>query len=363
MSETSAWIGWQVGMTGPAVKLAKEKIKSKFSYGKALDDTQVFGADLQIALITYQNKKNADPAYTGPKLRTDGVLDYNTQDALGMVFHAPPEPVSVCLSINGAGSTWSQGYPYDIGETLDKSRCWHQPIGYDTTPVPMMRGVATGVTEVIRQLDMPRGSRGLNCTVLPWQVVAYSMGSIVWMTVLMRVLYGDLGRFKATYMGSSSFGNPMRQANHSFPGGIAVDGEGIVSPTAHDVPDAHWDFTALKGMVGAPGTDMYAHVGGADKSDLTVADERSVWKIVATGNPLSLAEALLMLVAEPSFKGTAAAAGAAFEALGFFVVHGITAHTSYQFVQPIDGDLRSCWDIAREHAADMVARLPRAIAS
>jgi hypothetical protein len=81
----------------------------------------------------------------------------------------------------------------------------------------------------VRQLFLPRPQfGGRNCTEIPWFVpLAYSMGSIVWMIVLMRVLYGDLQQFKHTYMGSNSFGNPKRQENHAFPGAIPVPGSGI----------------------------------------------------------------------------------------------------------------------------------------
>jgi hypothetical protein len=262
------------------------------------------------------------------------------------------------FSVGGAGSQFNIGYQWDLGEALDKSRCYHQPIGFNTNPVPMNPGVQDGINEFIRQLNMPRPQfGGRNCTTIPWGTcLAYSMGSIVWMHILMRVLYGDMQQFKSTYMGSNSFGNPMRQNGHAFPGAIPVPGEGIAwTSLVHDVPDVHWDFTARKGMIGSPGNDLYADVEG---SPLTVSDMRAVWAIVNTGNPLSLTEAVAMLLLHPTFSGGIAVAEAAFKALDFFVVKGLTPHTSYQFVQPIVGDSRDCWRIALDHSADMVARVP-----
>jgi hypothetical protein len=88
-----AWIGWQVGMSSPTVQAAKRKLRGKFSYAKQLDDTEYFGTDLQAVLSTYQSRKNPDLVAAGkPPLRIDGVLDYATQDALGMISHAPPAP-------------------------------------------------------------------------------------------------------------------------------------------------------------------------------------------------------------------------------------------------------------------------------
>jgi hypothetical protein len=193
------------------------------------------------------------------------------------------------------------------------------------------------------------------------------MGSIVGMIVLYRVMYGDLQRFKSTYMGSSAFGNPKRPRDHVFPDGIPVGGEGIAwvpgdFDAAHPVPDTHWDFVSSKGMVGGTGDDLYAKIGAPDQfleSDvLTVDDMRAVWHIINTGNPLTLAEQIAKLVLSPSFSEVEGAFGAAWNAAEFFMVKGLSPHTTYQFVQPRAGDPRSAWDHALWHSADMVARLP-----
>jgi hypothetical protein len=287
----------------------------------------------------------------------DGVVSDTDLLALGIAIPFVPEPQCVIFSIGGAGSTWNAGYPFDIGETLDKSKCWHQPIGYNTNPFPMNTGVQDGIQEFIRQLDMPRGSKGLNCTQLPWGGVFYSMGALVGMAVLDRIFHGDLGRFKATYMGSSTFGNPRRQKDHSFPGCTWSSGEGISTPTDHDMPAAHWDFAADKHMPGSSGDDLYTKMAD-DENAQTTKNMRAVWDIVNKGNPISLAEAVLMLLVNPSFQGGYDAAVAAFKALDFFVIKGVTPHTRYQFTLPIENDPRDCWELARAHMADLVARLP-----
>jgi hypothetical protein len=289
----------------------------------------------------------------------DGVVSDNDLHELGITVPVVVEPVCVVFSINGAASTWSMGYPYDIGETLDKSKMWHQPIGYDTRPFPMRTGVQDGIRELIRQLDMPRGSRGLNCTVLPWAFIAYSMGALAAMAVLDRVLHGDLGRFKSTYIGSATFGNPRRQNGHTFPGCINSDGEGIALPNDHDMPDTHWDFAASKAMPGSSGDDLYTKIGIPGENPTTQKDMRAVWDIVNTGNPTSLAIAVLMLLAHPGFSGGYSAAVAALHALNFFVVKGVSPHVRYQFCLPLANNSRDCWELAREHMADLVARVPR----
>lgn len=361
-----AWLGWALGdnsTTDFTVRSFKQFAKRMYaSYMGDLDDTNLFDAKLQTEIGEMQDK-----LVTGGHLSQfiRGVLDLPTEYASGFKVKPPPGPDYTCVafSINGAGSTWFQGYPYDIGEALDKSRCLHQPIGYDTNPVPMQTGVNDGVTEFIRQLDLPRPQfGGRNCTTIPWLGIFYSMGALVGMTVLMRILYGDLQRFKSTYMGSSAFGNPMRQANHVYPGGIPVDGEGIATTDTYVIPDCHWDFVSSKGMTGGSGDDLYAKVGGADEllenSALSLADLRAVWRIVDTGNPLNLAVQIGELVLSPSFSKIEGAFSAAWNAAQFFIIGGLRAHTEYQAVQTRAGDTRSAWDQALWHSADLVTRLP-----
>lgn len=328
------------------------------SYMGDLADTNLFDLQLQNEIGIMQDKLVAGGKLVPGKF-TRGVLDLETEYASGFKLRPPPAPVCVAFSVNGAGSTWNMGYPFDVCETLDKSKCYHQPIGYNTNPFPMNTGVQDGISELIRQMDMPRSNMGgQNCTTLPWTGVFYSMGALVGMGVLDRVIHGDLGRFKRTYMGSSTFGNPRRQENHTFPGCLNSDGMGIALPNDHDMPDAHWDMAASRDMPGSPGDDLYTKIGGPGEDGTVQTDMRAVWDIVNKGNPLSLAAAVLMLLAKPSFTGGWDAAVAAIKALDFFVVKGVSPHTSYQFTMPIANDMRDCWELVREHTADLVARRP-----
>lgn len=356
------YIGLGVGDSNDATLLINAKLHDRFQWARDKGAT----VSQPYTALTAQLIEEFCQRVSLPIVRdADGkaVANVAIRTRLGAyVPPPPPEPSCVAFSINGAGSTWSMGYPYDIGETLDKSKVWHQPIGYDTTPFPMDRGVNTGVDEVIRQLNMPRGSLGLNCTKLPYCGMAYSMGAIVWMKVLMRILYGDLQQFKPMYMGSIAYGNPMREENHTFPGGIPVDGSGIVTPTMRDTPIQHWDFTSQKGMIGATGDDLYAKVGGDDDTVLSVENMRAIWAIVNKGNPLSLAKQIFKLVSSPSFPEAVGVFDAAWTAAQFFIFKGLSPHTTYQFLQPGLGDPRDSWEIGRAYIADLVARQPRPFA-
>jgi hypothetical protein len=324
-------------------------------HGPLPTDTDVFGPRAELWQREYETR-------TGQL--ADGVVSDGDLHYLGITVPALPPSGQVCvgITIGGAASAWNNGYQWDLGEALDRSRMYHQPIGFNTNPFPMNKGVTEGIARTVEQLFIPRPQfGGRNLSQIPWFVpLAYSMGSLVWMAVLMRVLHGDLQQFKRTFMGSNSFGNPARQPDHGLPGGILVEGSGIAwTPDVHDVPDCHWDFTAEKGMIGSPGNDLYAKVDGGE---LSVKNMMAVWQIVNKGNPLSLAKAVLDLLASPSFDEGYGAAVAAFKALDFFIVKRLTPHTSYQFVQPIANDGRDCWRVALDHSADIIARLPRPFA-
>jgi len=361
--DQGVWLGWGLNDNSKVdftVQVFKGFARRMYrSYMGHLADTNLCDQEFVDALTMMQDKLVA-----GGKLKPGtfrrGILGIETQYASGFKIRPAPEPQCVVFSINGAGSTWNMGYPFDIGETLDKSKCWHQPIGYNTAPMPMNKGVQDGINEFIRQLWMPRGSRGLNCTVLPWGFILYSMGALVGMAVLMRVLFGDLKMFRSTFMGGVTFGNPRRQMNHTFPGCSWSSGEGIATPTDHDVPDNVWEFAADKNMPGAGGDDLYTKMAD-DENDQVCKNMRSVWDIINKGNPLSLFAAVGMLLLKPNFQGGYDAAVSAFKALNFFVVKATGPHVKYQFTLPIDGDPRDCWEIGRGHMADLVARMPRAV--
>lgn len=315
-------------------------------------DTNVFGPRAVLWQKEYE-KRTGQPQ--------DGVV--SDADLIALHIAVPPviEPDVVVISVGGAGSQWNTGYQYDMGENIqpgvppERRSFWHQPIGFDTRPVPMNRGVKTGIDAIITELDKRRGARGLNCTVLKHGGISYSMGAIAYRTVLDRILWGDLGRFKSTFIGDVTLGNPRRQMNHTFPGCSWSSGEGIVTPTDHDLPVECWDMAADRNMDGAGGDDLYTKMAD-DESDQTTRNMRAVWDIINKGNPLNLAAAVLMLLAHPSFQGGYDAAVAAIKALNFFVVQGTGPHVRYGTTYPIQGDSRDCWELGRQHMADLVAR-------
>jgi hypothetical protein len=250
----------------------------------------------------------------------------------------------VYFSVCGTGVPFNVGYPFDLGAALDDGVWSHQPIGYPAVAFPMQPSIDAGVAEFVRQLGL------WGCDQRKWGFGGYSQGGIVTSNILDRVRTGDLQKYLPTFLGGVTWGNPRREAGHTCPGGIDPGGHGIVTPNVVNTPATVWDFACGKTMVNSPGQDLYATCG-YDGSTYSVADEEAIWEIVDEGSLTSfggLISQVPKLLKAPLAGGTGAVF-AILDALNFFVVTGITPHTSYQVVQPIAGDTRDAWAIALDH--------------
>lgn len=274
--------------------------------------------------------------------------------ALDGVFHT----THVCFTVGGAGSSWNNGYQYDLGQALDPDNWTHQPIGYPTIPFPMKNGTDAGEAEFARQLAI------WDCTHRTWGFNSYSEGAIVTSNILDRCgitpsnVKTDLAQYASTFIGGSTFGNPRREEHSVPPGAVDKGGHGIVTPNLVNTPATILDFACCKGMVNSPGQDLYTTCG-YDGDPYSVADEEAIWNIVDYGKISStkpLLGQILKLFTEP-LKSAEGAVFAILDAMIFFG-KGLTPHTSYQFVQPVPGDPRDCWAMALDHMNQMGAATP-----
>lgn len=197
-----AWVGWQVGMSSPVVATAKKVLKIKFRYAQGLDDGPQFTPLLAAVLTEYQTRKGG--------LRTDGILDYATQKALGMLAPAPPpRPVATLYTVNGTGvpDPFGPGFPADLGRMLERSApglFYWQPIGYPAAVYPMRPSVHAGVDELVTQIDRHPGRIAL---------CGYSQGALVTNTVWRDEILAPGGRLhhrKDEVIALITYGDPMR---------------------------------------------------------------------------------------------------------------------------------------------------------
>lgn len=258
-------------------------------------------------------------------------------------------PRATLYTVAGTGVDMWTGYPADLGRAVDPMQWYWQPVQYGPGGIPaafpMQPSIDTGTAEMARLLR-------LRPTTVPWAFASYSQGAIVTADILDR-LKTDLADYAGSFRGGVTFGNPRREASHTIPGGIDPGGAGIVAPNLVGTPPSVWDFAAGAKMVGSPGNDLYTTAGVGEDAQ-ALADQRAIWELVdnVTVTSLlgstSLVAEIFGLLANP-LPGGISAVEAILGALDFFGIEGITPHTSYQFVQPIAGDPRTCTQIALDY--------------
>lgn len=330
-----AWIGWGVGDSGKPVALTKEKLRAKFSYAQALDGSELFGEDLRFVLSGFQVRKNMG-GYL-PVLRTDGVLDYATQVALGVVVPRP-EVKPVLFTVQGTGANMWSGYPADVARRVLDLYDW-QPIGnYPAEAFPMQPSIDKGVAELCLQIEQ-YGDR------FPGRKMAlsgYSQGAIVTSLVWKHHVEppgGSLHRFKDRFIASVTWGNPARELGvahgNAAAGWPVPEGRGITFDRLVDTPS--WWFDYAHGANSAWGRDVYA-----DVPDGPVGENMSaVWPIVASVKPMMLFKRLSELATDGDIADWGAVAAAVLYAGAFFIAKTPTEpHINYN-IEPAVQYLRS----------------------
>ena len=336
MKVNGAWIGWGLGDSGPVVAAAKAKLRAKFSYAKNLDNTETFDADLQFVLSTYQTRKNMD-GYA-PPLRTDGVLDYATQLALGLIAVTAPEK-PMLFTAQGTAVDMFTGYPADTARALLDVYQW-QPLGnWPATAFPMQQSYNQGIAELIVQVRnwCPRGGTR-KCA-----FAGYSQGAIVVALFFKHHVKPAGAEFhylleQNRILGAVTWGNPCRErgvANgNDYAGWPTDDSGGIGDDLLVDTPDWWLDFAHT---AGSPwGRDIYT----ATPFNQTGADMRSIWPIVRNVDFALLFARLAAVFTNPTAELYAAVQAILWAGMFFIGNPPTLPHINYS-IDPAIGYLRS----------------------
>lgn len=281
-----AWIGWQPGMSGAPVAAAKKALKRKFSYAKDLDETPFLDWATQAALVTFQKKKNAT-AYL-PKLRIDGILDYQTQVALGVIPPPKPKKVGTLFTVHGTGMAdpLGPGYPADVARAVLDVWDW-QPIGnYPAAAFPMGPSVEQGRAELKAQIRNHPGKIGLS---------GYSQGAMVtslcWKHDILNPK-GDLHDRLPDVIAAVNFGNPCREAhvaNGNKTSGVPIpEGRGIADDLLENTPA--WWYDYAHGGNSTFGKDIYTDAPDDDTGENMTAIFRVVQNASGFIGPNSIVE-------------------------------------------------------------------------
>lgn len=324
------WIGWQEGMDGDPVLRAKDALAARFSYAKGLDTTTHFGADLRLILGEYQMRRNMSGF--SPPLRMDGVLDWNTQVALGLVKKsptAPARPPRTFYTVAGTGSDMWTGYPADIARAV--SDLWfHQPVFYPATAFPMDKSVSAGRRELVRLIS----ERPVNEEIA---LGGYSQGAIVISEVWKHDILDPRGVLhdRLQYVTAAvTQGNPMREEGVAWgnvAAGIPVpDGRGIAGNRLVDTP--RWWHDYAHGGNSPFGRDIYTDTPGDDAGELMEMIFNIVFSKWTGSN--SVLEQIMEFTQRPVPEAIAAFRAIAFGIM--FLGKGTGPHITYDIRPAID---------------------------
>lgn len=283
----------------------------------------------------------------------------------------------ILYTVTGFGADCWSTYPADLARAigpdilpgLDENWYW-RPIAYGSNGLggvpnwipaafPMQNSIDNGVKNMTDiMLSYPPTQT--------WGFVAYSEGSIVTGDIMDLCGITDSGAidprlapYAESFVGGVTFGGPRREKGHTCPGGIDPGGHGIVRPQLKNTPEKVWDFAAGNNQPGSSGIDLYT-CSGYRGDQWTEDEENAVWEIVRTGTlsgTKPLIQQLVKILEDPA-HGVPSTAMAIFDALDFFVLHGLQPHGQYHLIRPIPDDPRTCWDLARDYLVWMGENIP-----
>lgn len=206
-------------------------------------------------------------------------------------------------------------------------------VTYKADIYPMKESVAQGVTNLINHINARKG---------PFVLVGYSQGAGIVANVYDAIRYGSLKPRRADFLGGVAFGNPRRQAEHTFPhcpnpGGHGIAGEAYPN-LLRDCEKLWWDF-AVPGDPAACTEDSEAGQWESAPYQTLLSnytgDIHEMLALVGGGIPNAMLAVELAHGIRNLFYG--------------FVTSG--AHAQYQnrAYHPLPGDPRSCIEIARDY--------------
>jgi hypothetical protein len=303
------WVGFGLGDNDPEVRRLKEFMRRKFSYAEHLADNESFDQPMLVAVMTMQ---------TNYHIPVTGIVDFATKTRMGFVKLAPPARPTL-LTVNGTGVSMWDGPPADVARGVEEKYYW-QPIGYPGTAFPMDPSVAQGRAELCYQISKHPGE---------FAMIGYSQGAIVTSQVYKYDLLapnGVLHHRLRDLKKAVTFGNPMREQGHTFPGDFdAPDGRGIADDRLVNTPDWWWDF-AHRG-------DIYTDNPDDDSGE----DKTAIYKIVMSqwwGGPDSILMQILEVVQRPIPEIFAMLQ--AMTSAGLFFASGTGPHVNYDPRPAID---------------------------
>ena len=205
------------------------------------------------------------------------------------------------------------------------------PVAYEADFCPMQESVKQGVRKLINHIGARNGL---------FVLVGYSQGAGIVADVYDEIRNGSLTSRRSDFLGGVAFGNPRRQAGHTFPGCPDPGGHGIagVRHLLCDCEDLWWDFAVPGDLAACTDDSQAGQWASAIYQTLFCDYTGDITEVVAPVGeiPDALEQGMeLVLCIENLVYG--------------FAISG--KHADYQnpAYHPLPDDPRCCIDIARDY--------------
>jgi len=238
------WVGWYLGDVDPEIGELKAFMRRKFSFARRLTKNDTYDQPTIDAVKKMQSHYG---------VLVTGILDTTTKRCMGLV-RTRDVTLPTLFTVHGTAQPdpLGPGLPADMARSLLDVYVW-QPIGnYPAQAFPMWPSVQLGVAELRLQINRYPG---------PFALAGYSQGAIVTSFVFKQDILnpeGALHHRLPDLMKAVTWGNPMAEMGHSFPGDPdQVPGRGIMDDRLRNTPDWWWDFRHHKDIyTDTPDDDM-----------------------------------------------------------------------------------------------------------
>ncbi|MBY0442025.1 MAG: PE-PPE domain-containing protein [Mycobacteriaceae bacterium] len=203
-----------------------------------------------------------------------------------------------------------------------------QWVEYPAQALPMGPSVASGKANLISAINATPGQ---------FVLLGTSQGAIVTSQVYNEIRFGSLASRRSDFLYGATFGNPMRQRGHTFPGCPDPGGHGIFGTRLADTEELWWDFATPGDPACTTGDDLTGlwatALFDAVYTNYDGTAETLLEMVIAHPNPLLNVQQILSVIVN----------------LFYGVFAPDAPHQSYGTVSPLPGDTRPSMRIALDH--------------
>lgn len=133
----------------------------------------------------------------------------------------------------GPGTSAQLTDPGNFWKVNLNSNFVHEGVDYSAETFPMGPSVATGKTNLVAAINGWRGQ---------FVLIGTSQGAAVVSDVYDEIRSGSLTARNADLVAGVTFGNPRREAGHTWPGGTDPGGHGLLTTRLSGTEQRWWDF-------------------------------------------------------------------------------------------------------------------------